>query len=64
MLVGGLRSGLAGIALIDVGQLHVLFANLLHLGGEPFHVCAILLVGAGRMQRQQVPQRIDRRVNL
>ena len=43
---------------------HVLPRNLLHLLGQFAHLSAILFVGRSHMQGQQMPQRIDRRMNL
>jgi hypothetical protein len=61
---GGLFCGLARIALIDISKLHVLLGDPLYLGGELLDLGPILLIGCGHMQRQQVSERVHRRMHL
>ena len=64
MLLRGFGGVLSGIALVDIGQFHALARHLLHLFGQRSDLGAISLIGRRHLQRQQVPQRIDRDVDL
>jgi hypothetical protein len=54
----------SGVALVHIGQLDILFCNLLHLPGQFADLCAILLVGRRDMQGQQMALRIHCRMYL
>lgn len=58
---GGVRSG---VALIDVGHLDRSSGDGLHLLGQGLDLGAVALIGWSNPQRQQVPQGIDRDVDL
>ena len=55
VLLGGLGSVRAGVTLVHIGQFDGAAGDLLHLLGELLHLGAILLVGGGDAQRQQMP---------
>ena len=55
---------LAGVALVDVGQLDVLAGHRLHRCGQRRHLRALLLVGGRHQQRQQVAQGVDGGMDL
>lgn len=60
--VGGRR--LAGVAPVDVRQLHRLARRLLHRPRQPLHPRPVLLVRRADAQREQVPQGVDGGVDL
>jgi hypothetical protein len=53
-----------GIALSDKGHLDRVTRDVLHPRRHLYHLCALLLMGGGHMQSQQMAQGIDRRVDL
>jgi hypothetical protein len=57
-------SGFSGVALVDVGKFHMVSGHLLHRFGELLHLGAVLLVGGGDMQGEQVAQGVHRSVHL
>ncbi|MGN6506219.1 MAG: hypothetical protein ACTHM6_11710 [Tepidisphaeraceae bacterium] len=59
--VGGVGGPLAGVALVDVCQFHVLAARLLHVTGKSFDFVPLLRVGRCDAERQQVAERVDGR---
>ncbi len=54
----------AAVTLIDVSQRHVFSGHLLHFLVQRLDLRAVVLVGRRHGQSQQMPQRIDRDVNL
>ena len=56
--------GFSGVALVDVGKFHVVSGHLLRRFGELVHLGAVLLVGGGDMQGEQVAQGVHRSVHL
>lgn len=56
MLLGRFRRRLAGVALIDLGQLHALARGFLHRLGEGGHLSPILLVGRRDVRRAGPPE--------
>ena len=64
MTFGRLRCSVAGIALINISQLHRLSREFLHRRRELLHLIAILLIGRSDMQREQFSKGIDRRMNF
>lgn len=61
---GGLRGRVAGVALIDVGQLDMRAGGFLRGGGQRLHLGAVLLVGWHAHQRQQMTHGIGGRMHL
>ena len=55
---------LSRVALIHIGQLDILFGDLLHLPGQFAGLCAVLLIGRRHIQGQQMIQCIHGRMNL
>ena len=55
---------LPAVALVDKGQFHRAARCLLHRCGQVGNLAPILGIGGGGMQRQQIPQGIDRGVEL
>ncbi len=64
MLGCRLRRGLARITLVHKGYLHRFAGCLLHFLSKFGDLIAVLFVGRGDFQGQQVAQRIDRDMNL
>lgn len=64
MLLCCFGSGLAGVALIDIGQLDGAAGHLLHLFCERSDLGSVALVRSPDLQRQQVAQGVDRDVDL
>lgn len=64
MCLGGFGSILAGIALIDVSQLHFLDADCLYGLRQLADLIPVLGIGRGDMQRQQMSQGIHGSVNF
>lgn len=64
VFLGGLGVVRPGITLIHISQFHVVAGHLLHLFGQGCDLLAIDLVSRRHGQRHQVPERIDRDVNL
>jgi hypothetical protein len=60
----GRCDGLAGVTLVDVGQLDGIAGNLLHLLRECLDLDAITGIGRGHGQGHQVAQRVDRDMHL
>ena len=61
----GLRGGrLAGVALVDEGDLHALAGGVLYRRGEAVDLRPVLLVRRRDMQRQQLAQRVDGEMHL
>ncbi|QDJ11969.1 hypothetical protein HVPorG_04755 (plasmid) [Roseomonas mucosa] len=52
------------IALVDIGQIDALARRGLHCLSETPHLSAIVSAGGRDMERQQMPQRVDRQVQL
>jgi site-specific DNA recombinase len=61
---GGLTRVLACVPLVDERDLDRLARRLLQARAQVRHLRAVLLVGGGDLQRQQVPERVDRDVDL
>ncbi len=55
---------LARVALANIGDLDALAGGRLHGGGEALDLGAVLCVGRRDVQRQEMPQRIDRGMEL
>lgn len=55
MLRRSILRGFSRISLIDIGQLHMVPSDLLHLLRQLLDLCAVLFAGRGDMQGQQVP---------
>ena len=53
-----------GVTLVYIGQFDHAAGHLLHLFGQRGDLFAIPLIGRGDGQRQQVPERVDRDVDL
>ena len=61
---GRILSGFSRVPLIDIGQVHTVRGDLLHLLDQALHLGPVLFAGRGHMQPQQVPQRVRRRMHL
>lgn len=59
-----LRCALAGVALIDIGEIHTVAGGLLHGISQRGHGGAVISIGGCDVQRQHLAERIDRRVQL
>jgi hypothetical protein len=55
---------IAGVALINVGDLDRVAGHLLHLVGQFSDLCPLLHVGWRHMQRQQVSECVHRQMHL
>src|SRR5258706_4364319 len=64
MLRCSVSRSVAGVALINVAQLNVLASHLLDGGSQLSDLGALLLVGRGHDEREQVAQRIDSGMHL
>ena len=61
---GGIGRLLTGVALIHVGQLDRLASGFLHGSRQDIHLGAVLGIGRGDVQREQVAQRVDSGMDL
>jgi len=61
---GGLSGALARIACVPIRQFHLLAGDLLHRLRQFPNLIAVLFIGRGDAQRQQVSQRIHRCMDL
>ena len=59
-VAGGLGRLLAGVALIDIGEIDGVAGGGLHGLGQPPDLGAVVGVGGRDVQRQEVAQRVDR----
>ncbi len=64
VLLCGLGSVGPGLALVDIGQIHVVACHLLHLLGQRGYLSTVPFIGRGHGQRHQMPPRVDRDVDL
>ena len=62
--VGGIRDLFASIALIDVGQRHVLARDVLDGFGQAANFLAVPYVGGRDVEGQQMAECVDRHVDL
>ncbi len=60
----GLDGLFAGVALIHIGQFHVLFARCLYLLGETFDLRTLLSIGGRDHQCKEIAQRVDGHMHL
>jgi hypothetical protein len=64
VLLSGLGGILSGVILVDIGHFHAVISDSLHLFSQPLHLCAVLFIGWGHIQGEQMAQRILCRMYL
>ena len=64
MGLSSLGRGFAGIALIDIGKLDLRMSDRLHGFGQLADLVAVLGIGRGHLQSEQVTERIDGQMDL
>ena len=62
VLFSRLSRAFPGIALIHISQFDVLASDFLHRLGQLLHLGAILFIGCGHVQGEQMTQRVHRRM--
>lgn len=64
VLLSSLRCVLSCVSLVDIGQLHHVARDLLHLLSQDLYLATVASIGRSHGQRDQVAQRIDGDVQL